>query len=540
MTDFEQLKQEIERYVRSGMTEKKRAELMAEAQKLGMSGGEFVMLIKNAELELKFQTGVSNTEYPSETGSDFLTGTEEEEGSASGFINEEDTSQQTAAATSVAPFSEIKKLESSGAMSDIYSAIHLGRRKVIIKRIKEPYRNNAEYKNLFYKEFDTGYALDNPNVVRFYGKGEDLEGPYYYMEYVDGRTLADYLKEGHELKTPQITRIVLQIAEALSYMHSKQVFHRDLKPANIMLTYKGDNVKIIDFGLAADDTIVDNLKNAGTPKYAAPELFNNAKTADQRTDIYSLGMIILEIFTGSPDRKRLAQINNQVFREIADRATMANPHDRFHSCDEIISLLKRETSALATASSPIPKWLEDRIKEYAADGFISRNERIVLDQEIAKTGADKKIVDAIINDEIEKAILKKRKEEEERRRNTKVLVAETNNTEDGNSMRKVFKILLWIILCLIIIWGGIKLYKNGFRMPDFGTESVLQEEFKRGDKVYVNCPTELTETVNGKAVMKCDKNQEVEVVEVLYQYVEVKTLGKRGYIDKRYLSHYKR
>ena len=77
-------------------------------------------------------------------------------------------------------------------------------------------------------------------------------------------------------------------------------------------------------------------------------------------------------------------------------------------------------------------------------------------------------------------------------------------------------------------------------MPDFGTESVLQEEFKRGDKVYVNCPTELTETVNGKAVMKCDKNQEVEVVEVLYQYVEVKTLGKRGYIDKRYLSHYKR
>lgn len=540
MTDFEQLKQEIERYVRSGMTEEKRAELMAEAQKLGMSGGEFVMLIKNAELELKFQTGVSNTEYPSETGSGFLTGTEEEEGSASGFINEEDTSQQTAAATGVAPFSEIKKLESSGAMSDIYSAIHLGRRKVIIKRIKEPYRNNAEYKNLFYKEFDTGYALDNPNVVRFYGKGEDLEGPYYYMEYVDGRTLADYLKEGHELKTPQITRIVLQIAEALSYMHSKQVFHRDLKPANIMLTYKGDNVKIIDFGLAADDTIVDNLKNAGTPKYAAPELFNNAKTADQRTDIYSLGMIILEIFTGSPDRKRLAQINNQVFREIADRATMASPNDRFHSCDEIISLLKRENSVQAAASSPIPKWLEDRIKEYAADGFISRNERIVLDQEIAKAGADKKIVDAIINDEIEKAILKKRKEEEERRRNTKVLVAETNNTEDGNSMRKVFKILLWIILCLIIVWGGIKLYKNGFRMPDFGTESVLQEEFKRGDKVYVNCPTELTETVNGKAVMKCDKNQEVEVVEVLYQYVEVKTLGKRGYIDKRYLSHYKR
>ncbi|MBR2199532.1 MAG: serine/threonine protein kinase, partial [Bacteroidales bacterium] len=469
MTDFEQLKQQIEQYVRTGMTESKRQQLISQAGRIGINPGQLVMLIKNAELELKFATGVSNNDYPTDLGSGFMM---EPESPGSGFIVENDPyapkdsegTQALVAEDAPAPtstpdaseFTEIKKLDEQGAMSDVYSALHLGRRKVIIKRIKPQYRYNSQYIDLFYKEFDTGYSLENPGVVHFYGKGEDAEGPYYYMEYVDGRTLADYLKEGHELKTPQITRIVLQIAEALSYMHSKQVFHRDLKPANIMLTYKGDNVKIIDFGLAADDTIVDNLKNAGTPKYAAPELFNNAKTADQRTDIYSLGMIILEIFTGSPDRKRLAQINNQVFREIADRATMANPHDRFHSCDEIISLLKRETSALATASSPIPKWLEDRIKEYAADGFISRNERIVLDQEIAKTGADKKIVDAIINDEIEKAILKKRKEEEERRRNTKVLVAETNNTEDGNSMRKVFKILLWIILCLIIIWGGIK------------------------------------------------------------------------------------
>ena len=131
MTDFEQLKQEIERYVRCGMTEKKRAELMGEAQKLGMSGGEFVMLIKNAELELKFQTGVSNTEYPSEIGSGFLTAEEENKTiEASGFINE---NTNTPIATGVAPFTEIKKLDSSGAMSDIYSAVHLGRRKVIIK-----------------------------------------------------------------------------------------------------------------------------------------------------------------------------------------------------------------------------------------------------------------------------------------------------------------------------------------------------------------------------------------------------------------------
>ena len=87
MTDFDELKQQVERYVRSGMTEKKRAELLSEAQKIGMSDGQFVMLIKNAELELKYQSGFSNTEYPIEEGSGFLTAAED---SASGFITQED------------------------------------------------------------------------------------------------------------------------------------------------------------------------------------------------------------------------------------------------------------------------------------------------------------------------------------------------------------------------------------------------------------------------------------------------------------------
>jgi serine/threonine protein kinase len=534
MTEFEQFKERIERYVRSGMTEQKRAELMSEAQKIGISGGEFVMLVKNAELELKFQTGVSNTEYPSETGSGFLTA-ENEDGdeNASGFITEETTLESGSN-----QFTEIKKLASSGAMSDIYSAVHLGRRKVIIKRIKEGFRNNSEYKNLFYKEFDTGYALDNPNIVHFYGKGEDENGPYYYMEYVDGRTLADYLKEGHALNTAQITRIILQILDALKYMHGKQVFHRDLKPANIMLTFKGDNVKIIDFGLAADDTIVDNLQKAGTPKYSAPEVLNNAKAADQRSDIYSLGMIILEIFTGNTDRQYLSQINSQIFKQIADKATMRFPNDRYHSCDEIIALLKTESNGTGT-SSPVPKWLEEKIKDYASDGFISRNERIILDQEIAKTGADKKIVEAMINDEIEKAILKKRKDEDERRR--RLAITPKNAAEDKNSMRGLFKILLWVTAGLLLVFGIVKWYKNGFRMPDFSSaaQSVLQEEFQKGDKVYVTAETELLEQIGGKVVMKCAKNQEFEVVHAGYYYIEVKNNGKRGYIHKEYLSHYK-
>lgn len=552
MIDFEQLKQKIEQYVRTGMTEAKRSELLSEAQKIGISAGQFVMLVKHAELELKFSTGISNTEYPTEIGSGFLTAQPaegsgfitENENSGSGFLTENDSSASGFISGANfdsgnfnQQFTEIKKLESSGAMSDIYSAVHLGRRKVIIKRIKEKYRNDKNYIDLFYKEFDTGYALDCPNIVHFYGKGEDENGPYYYMEYVDGRTLKDFIADKENIKPQKITPIVMQILEGLQYMHKHQVFHRDLKPENIMITFKGDNVKIIDFGLAADDTVVDTLKNAGTPKYAAPELQKNAVQADQRSDIFSLGMIIMEIFAGSPDRRKLPLITNSVFREIADKATMSLPQDRYQNCQEIINLLM--VQPYTPVSSPIPKWLEDKIKEYAADGVITRNERIVLDKEIAKTGADKDIVEAMINDEIEKAIQRKRNEEARRRQ--MLSQNSTQIVEEKSSMKKLFRILLWIIVFLILGLGFIKWYKIGFKFPNFSsaTESLLQEEFTRGDKAYVKLETELLEQVGGKVVMKCSKNQEVEVVEVLYQYIEVKTLGKRGYIDKRYLSHRK-
>ncbi len=250
MTDFEQLKQQIEQYVRTGMTEDKRQKLITQAGRIGINPGQLVMLIKNAELELKFATGVSNTEYPKDLGSGFLM---EEAPAGSGFVSETpgsgfvsneyaqpDSEGTQAIMIDNAPtppptttpdaseFTEIKKLDVSGAMSDVYSALHLGRRKVIIKRIKPQYRYNNQYIELFYKEFDTGYSLENPGIVHFYGKGEDAEGPYYYMEYVDGRTLHDFIHVEQNPKEEIINKIVLQLLDALKYMYQKQVFHRDL------------------------------------------------------------------------------------------------------------------------------------------------------------------------------------------------------------------------------------------------------------------------------------------------------------------------
>ncbi len=549
MTDFEQLKQQIEQYVRTGMTESKRQQLISQAGKIGINPGQLVMLIKNAELELKFATGVSNTAYPEDLGSGFLM---EQESPGSGFITDDyapadtegtqaimsETAQPPATTPDASEFTEIKKLEDQGAMSDVYSALHLGRRKVIIKRIKPQYRYNNQYIDLFYKEFDTGYSLENPGVVHFYGKGEDAEGPYYYMEYVDGRTLHDFIHVEQNTKEEIINKIVLQLLDALKYMHQKQVFHRDLKPENIMLTYKGNNVKIIDFGLAAADSLVDNLAKAGTPKYAAPELMNRATDADQRSDIYALGIIIIEMFTQHPDRRYLSQMQSDKFRQVADKCTMLNPNDRYQSCDEILRVL------LASGNNnPMPPWLEAKIKEYAADGVITRNERAVLDKEIAKAGVDRDLAEAIISDEIEKAISRKRKEELDRR--NRLAQASTTKLEDeGGGGRKFVKILILLIVLAALGTVGYMYYNTG-HWPWEQTSTSQQggdspdDYFAPGQIVYTttNVNLRMLADKESKLLMTVAKNKPVEVVSDGYFWVEVRVDNKRGYMAKQYLSH---
>ena len=551
MTDFEQLKQQIEQYVRTGMTESKRQQLISQAGRIGINPGQLVMLIKNAELELKFATGVSNTDYPTDLGSGFMM---EPESPGSGFIVDNDPyapkdsegTQALVAEDAPAPaltsapdsseFTEIKKLEDQGAMSDVYSALHLGRRKVIIKRIKPQYRYNSQYIDLFYKEFDTGYSLENPGVVHFYGKGEDAEGPYYYMEYVDGRTLHDFIHVEQNTKEDVINKIVLQLLDALKYMHQKQVFHRDLKPENIMLTYKGNNVKIIDFGLAAADSLVDNLAKAGTPKYAAPELMNRATDADQRSDIYALGIIIIEMFTRHPDRRYLSQIQSEKFRQVADKCTMLNPNDRYQSCDEILRVL------LASGNSnPMPPWLEAKIKEYAADGVITRNERAVLDKEIAKAGVDRDLAEAIISDEIEKAISRKRKEELDRR--NRMSQTSTKLEDEGGGGRKFVKILILLIVLAAVGTVLYMYYDKGhwpWEQPTTSQQGNSNDNyFAPGQIVYTttNVNLRMLADKDSKLLMTVAKNKPVEVVSDGYFWVEVRVDNKRGYMAKQYLSH---
>ena len=150
----------------------------------------------------------------------------------------------------------------------------------------------------FLQEYETIAEMDHPNIVRIYDLGVSDDHAHIAMEYLDGGDLRNKIEKGSsELEAVKYLR---QIASALSAVHAKKVLHRDLKPGNIMLRKDG-SIALIDFGLAKrarlESAITDKGEIFGTPYYMSPEQ-GHGSTVDERSDIYSLGIIFFELLTG--------------------------------------------------------------------------------------------------------------------------------------------------------------------------------------------------------------------------------------------------
>ena len=193
-----------------------------------------------------------------------------------------------------------------GGMGVVYKAedTRLGRQ-VAPKFLPDELSKDRRAVERFQREARAASALNHPNICTIYDVGEHEGRQFIAMELLEGQTLKHRIA-GRPMKTEQVARLGLQMAEALEVAHSKGIVHRDMKPANIFVGERGE-VKVLDFGLAKllrpvseaalSESLTETQAVAGTLPYMAPEQLRGEKV-DARTDIYALGAVLYEMATG--------------------------------------------------------------------------------------------------------------------------------------------------------------------------------------------------------------------------------------------------
>jgi beta-lactam-binding protein with PASTA domain/tRNA A-37 threonylcarbamoyl transferase component Bud32 len=231
---------------------------------------------------------------------------------------------------------ELGALIGRGGMADVRVGrdLRLGRT-VAIKRLRTDLASDPTFQARFRREAQSAASLNHPAIVAVYDTAEepDHDGqllPYIVMEYVDGRTLREVLREGRKILPERALEITADVLSALDYSHRAGIVHRDIKPANVMLTPSGQ-VKVMDFGIAravADSsaTMTQTAAVLGTAQYLSPEQARG-EPVDARSDIYSTGCLLYELLTGRPPfvGDSPVSVAYQHVRETPERPSLYNP-----------------------------------------------------------------------------------------------------------------------------------------------------------------------------------------------------------------------
>lgn len=186
----------------------------------------------------------------------------------------------------------------TGGMSDVYKAKdHALGRYVAIKVLKSEFSEDTNFVSKFRTEAQSAAVLEHPNIVNIYDVGSENGIHYIVMEYVEGITLKTYIEKKGQLTYKEALSIAIQVGRGIQAAHAKNIVHRDIKPQNIIISTDG-KVKVTDFGIAravSENTIHSDVM--GSVHYASPEQARNGYVSN-RSDIYSLGIVMYEMVTG--------------------------------------------------------------------------------------------------------------------------------------------------------------------------------------------------------------------------------------------------
>jgi eukaryotic-like serine/threonine-protein kinase len=273
-----------------------------------------------------------------------------------------------------------------GAMGRVYRALDRQlKRTVALKRLRSHRRSSDTAVKRFTRESEIVAKLQHPNIVQLYDAGEFGNTHYLVMQYIEGRDLKSVVKDEGPREVHDAISLTLEVARGLNYAHTHSegmVIHRDIKPSNILLSRDG-RVTILDMGLArlvqpdeeeeSEDRLTGESQLMGTPEYISPEQVVDARRADHRSDIYSLGCTLYFLIHGTPPFPRDSaikmlqahckdpppplfaagkyvpdELNAAYLKMVAKR-----PDDRFQSMAEVVAVLEECAALVAVAGSAI-------------------------------------------------------------------------------------------------------------------------------------------------------------------------------------------
>jgi eukaryotic-like serine/threonine-protein kinase len=268
----------------------------------------------------------------------------------------------------------IQRKLGSGGMADVYLAEdqELGRR-VAIKILNGRHANDDQFIERFRREAKNAAALNHPNIVSIYDRGNAEDTYYIAMEYLDGKTLKELIIGRGAAPVNVAIEYARQILSALRFAHRHGIVHRDIKPHNVLVDGEG-RVKVTDFGIARAGTsqMTETGSIVGTAQYLSPEQAKGGEV-DQRSDLYSLGVVLYELLTGKtpfegdtpveiamkhlsnapkPPSKLRPDIPEELDMVIL-RALAKNPDDRYQSADEMEADLERVARGAPVAAATV-------------------------------------------------------------------------------------------------------------------------------------------------------------------------------------------